>query len=89
MPKTILVEYGQYKQGYGFGTSTRAHNNRKLHLIDLNKMSNTAVCGASTYGSRESASGYLCPDCAEILGIHSEDDLDVDQEAYDWMQAQK
>jgi hypothetical protein len=88
MPKRIAVEYGQYKDGYGFGQITRAHNNRNFHLVDLNRMSNEAVCGRGTWGSREYVSGFICPDCAEAVGLTSADEWEVDQEQYDWMKAQ-
>jgi hypothetical protein len=84
----IKIKFGQYKDGYSWSNATTRPGSTRLHLVKAEPYNNTAVCGKGTYGTIGHTSGTLCPDCARILNIKSADDLDVDQEEYDWMEAQ-
>lgn len=86
--KLITIEYGHYIDGYGFARATRAHNNRKFHLINLNAFSTTALCGKGTYGSHGDVTGKLCAECADAAGINNASDLNLDKDTNDWWKAQ-
>jgi hypothetical protein len=82
--KKIEIEYGRYKQGYGFGSTNSITRTR--HLVEHEVYNHIALCGTGvmSYGNPELTFGTLCPKCAKAAGIRSNDDMELDQEERDW-----
>ena len=89
MSRRIEIRWGQFKEGYSFGSASTSHTNKKWHLIVPEPYDYTAVCGKNCYGTKEfTHGGYVCPDCAKAIGLKSATDFDVLEDEYEWGLAQ-
>lgn len=91
-PPRLIIRYGYYPRHTTWAVSS-SHRNRVLHIVAYTEsgaaVETATVCGIRHRGTREFATGELCPRCAEVMNIRTLDDLDRDEEEVAWMEAQK